>query len=412
MWAHVVGVRDLAEDSLKLYLNGDLIGSLKDGTDLDIASGDLPVLIGLNHTKAQPLDGMLDDLSFYNYAMSADEVKAMFESTGIVKPELVAYYPFDNGKGWKADDVVGNHDGLLMNITSPADVWTDGWVDGAIDFSMAPDTGYVEVADNDAVEFDSTESFTISFLLKADPVTNSNEQQIILKGAFGVDATKGWAGKWYGMQFKGGELRLAVDDNVTKTQLGVNITDIYPANNWAHIVGVRDVNEDSLKLYLNGALIGSMADGTDLNIDSGDLPVLIGLNMNLQQPLDGILDDLKIFNYALSADKIMDMYTAYNITDIPADGVESLPVEYTLKQNYPNPFNPTTNIEFRLAKAGKTELAIYNALGQKVKTLISQEMTAGVHKVTVRADNLSSGVYFYKIKSGDFVQIKKMVLLK
>jgi hypothetical protein len=71
-----------------------------------------------------------------------------------------------------------------------------------------------------------------------------------------------------------------------------------------------------------------------------------------------------------------------------------------------------TNIEFHLTKPGKTELIMFNTLGQKVKTLISKDLAAGVHKVTVQAENLSSGVYFYKLKSGDFVQVKKMILVK
>lgn len=85
---------------------------------------------------------------------------------------------------------------------------------------------------------------------------------------------------------------------------------------------------------------------------------------------------------------------------------------FRLSQNYPNPFNPTTNIEFSLEKAGHTTIQIYNALGQLVETLIDKNMQSGVHNVTFNAENLESGVYFYKIISGEFTDVKKMIFMK
>ncbi len=89
-----------------------------------------------------------------------------------------------------------------------------------------------------------------------------------------------------------------------------------------------------------------------------------------------------------------------------------LPESFSLKQNYPNPFNPTTKITFDLNSSGLTNLAIYNLLGQKVATLVNQELTAGRHTVDFDASSLSSGVYFYKIESGKNTATMKMMLLK
>ncbi len=88
-----------------------------------------------------------------------------------------------------------------------------------------------------------------------------------------------------------------------------------------------------------------------------------------------------------------------------------------LKGNYPNPFNPTTHIEFSLKKAGNVELAIYNINGQKVRTLISEEMEADNHKVTWngkddRGNSVSSGTYFYRLQTSETTQTKKMLMLK
>jgi hypothetical protein len=88
------------------------------------------------------------------------------------------------------------------------------------------------------------------------------------------------------------------------------------------------------------------------------------------------------------------------------------PVDYTLAQNFPNPFNPTTEILFSLKKAGHTTLTIYNIVGQKVETLVDRNMPMGQHQITFRAGNLPSGVYFYRLRSGDFTKVKKMMLMK
>ena len=85
---------------------------------------------------------------------------------------------------------------------------------------------------------------------------------------------------------------------------------------------------------------------------------------------------------------------------------------YQLKQNYPNPFNPRTTIEFSLKKAGNTTLTIYNALGQKVVTVLNKELKSGAYKVKIDASQLASGLYFYELKSGNFRAIRKMLLIK
>jgi hypothetical protein len=90
-----------------------------------------------------------------------------------------------------------------------------------------------------------------------------------------------------------------------------------------------------------------------------------------------------------------------------------LPGSYELSQNYPNPFNPTTNIQFQLAQAGQVRLEVFNIIGQRVATLLNNDLKqAGVHTVTFDASNLSSGMYIYRIQAGSFVQSRKMMLVK
>jgi hypothetical protein len=91
---------------------------------------------------------------------------------------------------------------------------------------------------------------------------------------------------------------------------------------------------------------------------------------------------------------------------------EGIPKEYSLSQNYPNPFNPTTNIKFALPKPGLTKLIIYDLIGREIEVPINKELEAGYHQINIDATDLPTGVYFYRIQSGDFIQTKKMILIK
>ncbi len=89
-----------------------------------------------------------------------------------------------------------------------------------------------------------------------------------------------------------------------------------------------------------------------------------------------------------------------------------VPNAFTLEQNFPNPFNPTSTIRFSLKQSGDVQLIITNVLGQKVGSLLNGKVSAGTHEVTFNADGLASGTYFYTLKSGNFVETKKMILQK
>jgi hypothetical protein len=104
----------------------------------------------------------------------------------------------------------------------------------------------------------------------------------------------------------------------------------------------------------------------------------------------------------------------YNGSDYErtAVGETIAPYVYTLNQNYPNPFNPTTKITFSLRKAANTTLTVYNMLGQKVATPFAGKLSAGKHEINFDASNLSNGVYFYKLESGENKSMKKMLLMK
>jgi predicted CXXCH cytochrome family protein len=91
---------------------------------------------------------------------------------------------------------------------------------------------------------------------------------------------------------------------------------------------------------------------------------------------------------------------------------EGMPTVYNLSQNFPNPFNPSTEIKFAIPEAGNVTVVIYDALGNQVARLVNDYLAAGNYNVTWNAKNYASGVYYYRLESKDFVQVKKMILLK
>ena len=96
-----------------------------------------------------------------------------------------------------------------------------------------------------------------------------------------------------------------------------------------------------------------------------------------------------------------------------------IPSSFSLMQNFPNPFNPSTNIKYQIMKSGFVSLKVFDALGKEVATLVNEKQDAGTYSVTFDASlggssgsGISSGIYFYKLTSGDFTETKRMILLK
>lgn len=88
------------------------------------------------------------------------------------------------------------------------------------------------------------------------------------------------------------------------------------------------------------------------------------------------------------------------------------PDKFNLYQNYPNPFNPTTTIKYSIPQENKVTLKIYDVIGNEVATLVNGNKPAGTYNVTFNANNLASGIYFYRLEAGNYISIKKLILLK
>jgi len=105
--------------------------------------------------------------------------------------------------------------------------------------------------------------------------------------------------------------------------------------------------------------------------------------------------------------------TARWTTTVGINQLSSLvPDKFSLYQNYPNPFNPTTNIKFDIIKSGGVKVIVYNALGKEVNVLLNENLSPGTYKVDFDGAGFASGIYYYKIVTGEFTDVKKMLLIK
>lgn len=157
------------------------------------------------------------------------------------------------------------------------------------------------------------------------------------------------------------------------------------------------------KLYLSLAPGNSWGAGSEVMIDTTFVPPV-------GEYLLVLVSGTSILPTFLGAKKV-------TFNDIKIGDESVLPTSFELSQNFPNPFNPSTKIDYTLARKSHVELEVYNVLGQRVKTLVDDVREAGVWRVTWDGDNdfgtqVASGMYFYKLTAGDFVQTRKMVLLK
>ena len=239
-------------------------------------------------------------------------------------------------------------------------------------------------------------------------------------------------------------------------------SDTIPSFEWHHIALTYD--GDTFIDYLNGTL------DTMSSNSGGTLPLgAVGIGGHNLEYFDGLIDELRIWNFMRSqtqihntmgdtlgpvyyssadsgliaywrfdeledlgvngdgADDVRD-YSIYGshgdlvgdatldisgaIAGIELDYNNIQPEEFKLIQNYPNPFNPATTIKYQISKLSFITLKVYDVLGNEVATLVNEEKPAGKYEVEFNGSELTSGIYFYQMKTGSFIETKKMVLIK
>ena len=152
-----------------------------------------------------------------------------------------------------------------------------------------------------------------------------------------------------------------------------------------------------------------------IQIQTSNYPIsLIITNLNLNEGyiLQEIANGVEIGNHRIAEGERL-VITNEEVSILKITKHQSIPTTYNLEQNYPNPFNPSTRIKFSIPEnTVNVRLSIYNALGEKICELVNKELTAGNYQYQWDADNESSGIYFYELRTDKFVAVKKMILLR
>jgi subtilisin family serine protease len=210
------------------------------------------------------------------------------------------------------------------------------------------------------------------------------------------------------------------DKNILGTYTGAALVSgnnfgFYPINNAATEGDVRlfDANEYSDKekwTTLSSGIVKKDIGYVDASYVVSSGPYKIAANQNLKVAyVVAAGDNLPDLRNVIKQSKIQ--YKAL-IDDINEE--KTIPAEYSLSQNYPNPFNPETTISYKVQAASQVSLKVYDVIGREVATLVNEYKQPGVYNSTfnTRSSSLTSGIYFYRLQAGSFVQTKKMILLK
>ncbi|MFA6980846.1 MAG: LamG-like jellyroll fold domain-containing protein [Ignavibacteriaceae bacterium] len=314
--------------------------------------------------------------------------------------DIVAYYSMDDTRVDTLFDATANtNNGIFMSTTSVAPGFSGNSLmfngtDDYVLFTQSPSFdipgGLVSVSVWMKLEYLPTE-----MLLGTGPLFDSHDDQYVM------------------YEDKGNkELRFKVTSTAGAARPGIPQVDLITGQ-WINAVGVFDGT--NAMIYLNGVKKGTLPlTGT---VKPGQVAMLgKSAASGTISFFKGKIDNVAIFKKALSQTEVEDLYTTHKITAknlVSVDEVKNtIPNEFALSQNYPNPFNPETRLSYQLPVTGKVSLKVFDILGREVATLVDEVKEAGTYQVSFNAKAFASGAYFYRFQSGDFVKIKKMVLLK
>ena len=295
-WYHLAAVWDPTVHNLYLYVNGTLAGTQNYGTDTPQYNFSDPVLIGAN---SFPSTLTIDDARVYNRALSAQDIKTLYTSTGGMSGDITTglkgYWKFDEGSGTAAADSSGSgNNGTLTN----GPTWTTGKINGALSFDGVDD--YVSVANNSSLNFGAAD-FTITAWIKT---TNASLGQSIVSHFNSSD----YAG--FDFAFSTGDTncvagKICFWDGTNWT----SVTSGIASSQYTHVAAVR--SGTSMTFYVNGAGTGTTT--VSASIPASTNTFNIGQSGQPASPrtFSGTIDDVRVYNRALSAS---DVLTLYNMT--------------------------------------------------------------------------------------------------
>jgi hypothetical protein len=250
------------------------------------------------------------------YYWRVDAIGAAGTTTGVIwsfktsafAKGIVADWHLDASSGAAIADnsSYANH-GTIDNVTTYA--WETGKLNNGLNLQAMTTGSTITVPHQDQIKFDKN-SFSIAFWMKASaPASATTSAYILDKGSFALNATTGANGRWYGLELKNNLIYFSIDDDVIKSTASISSAN-YLTNAWVHVVVMRDLATNTLKIYRNGTLDVSAADATGVANGIGNIePLLIANAAGLAAPFTGALDEVKMYNYALSPTEITALAT-------------------------------------------------------------------------------------------------------
>lgn len=301
--------------------------------------------------------------------------------------QLVAYYAFN---GNAIDGSGNNNNGVVHSATLVSD--RNGNPGSAYSFNGT--TSYIDIPNSSGLNFQQSIStnFWINigafFTREQYPLSHGNYQN-----------------RW----------KISISNNhirwTVKTATGIKDLDSETEpllNTWYNVTTVY--NGSDYELYINGNLDAFSSWSGLISTTTIDLVFGQDLPTDQQYNFQGMLDEVRIYNYGLSMQEIQQL--AGNITAVEEQKHDLIPKDFTLDQNYPNPFNPTTTIIFGLPKRSYITVKVFDILGQPIATLYHGYAEAGFKSVMWNATDVPSGIYFYQLISPYQQFTRKLVLLR
>lgn len=166
-------------------------------------------------------------------------------------------------------------------------------------------------------------------------------------------------------------------------------------------------DEQKIRWYVDNLLYHEI-DITPASLSEFHEEFFIVLNVAVGGNWPGPPDSTTVFPQKMKVDYVK----VYKDSPSSVEDESNVPIEFNLYQNYPNPFNNSTVIKYSIAQEGLLTLKIYNIMGEEITVLVEEVKQAGDYQVTFTTEQLTSGVYFYRLQAGDFVQSKRMILMK
>jgi hypothetical protein len=305
--------------------------------------------------------------------------------------DLILNLPF-NGN---ALDESGNNNETTLN---GAALTTDRFGDYQTAYKFDGINDNIRVANSTLLNFST--SITLNLWLNIDELYE-REQYPISHG--------NWENRWK-ISISNSRIRWTI-----KTSAGVTDLDsetIITKGTWYNITGLY--SGEDMELYINGKLDAFKYWNGSINSSPVDLTIGQSIPDDNQYSFKGKIDDVRLYDYALPYDEIIQFY---DLETSVGDGEDSeLPLNSLLYQNYPNPFNSQTNINFQINNLSLVTIDIYNILGQKVITLLNENKSPGSYTLKWDGESTAgvkvpSGVYFIRMKADNYVSVKKAALL-